>query len=145
MSQPVPAPRQNRWSAPPALIVTCWVLATAALAYTVFSGDPIGRLVTGVATIGLGWYALFVTVARPRLTADAEGVEIRRLTGRRRLPWGTLRISVTASRRLGRTVSQLELDTDNDDDPDGGLVVLGWLDLGTEPEEVARTLRTYRC
>lgn len=141
---PVPEPVHNAWSAPPALVVTAWVLAAAALAYTVFSADPIGRLVTGVGTIGFALFALFGTVARPRLAARPEGIEIRRLLGRQRLDWGSVRISVSSTRRLGRTVSLLELDTDNEDDVDGGLVVLGWLDLGTEPELVAQALRAYR-
>jgi hypothetical protein len=131
------------WSPRPALVAMAWVLAVATLAYTVFSGDPIGRLVTGVATIGLGLAAVFGTVARPRLLADERGVEIRRLLGRQRLAWGTMRISVSSTRRFGRSVSLLELDTDDEEDPDGGLIVLGWLDLGTEPEQVAAALRAY--
>lgn len=127
---------------PSALVWTCWVLAVATLAYTVFSGDPIGRFVTGVATLGFALFALFGTIARPRLRADADGIEIRRLLGRQRLAWGTVRISVSSSRRLGRSVSLLELDTGNDEDVDGGLVVLGWLDLGTEPRLVADALRS---
>src|SRR5215469_291500 len=113
MTEPGSGPVHSAWSVPFALVVTCWVLAVGALGYTVLSSDPIGRLVTGVACAGLGAYALFATVARPRLRADAEGIEIRRLMGRQRLPWGTVRISVTSTKRLGRTVSLLELDTDN--------------------------------
>jgi len=38
-----------------------------------------------------------------------------------------------------------ELDAGDDtEDGDGVLVVLGWLDLGTEPQEVAAVLRAYR-
>ncbi|HEX5407698.1 MAG TPA: PH domain-containing protein [Pseudonocardiaceae bacterium] len=140
MDEPVPP---TAWSPSPALIGTTWVLAVATLAYTVFSSDPIGRLVTGIATIGLIVFALFGTIARPRLAVDADGIEVRRMTGRQRLPWGSVRISVSSTRRLGREVSLLELDTDNEDDPDGGLIVLGWLDLGTEPEQVAAALRSY--
>jgi hypothetical protein len=144
MSSPVPRAARNAWSAPTGLVATAWVLAVGALGYTVFNGDPPGRLVTGVATVGLALFALFGTLARPRLAADADGIEIRRLLGTRRLPWGSVRIRVSSTRRLGRTVSLLELDTGNDEDVDGGLVVLGWLDLGTEPAEVAEVLRTYR-
>jgi hypothetical protein len=140
----MPGSARNAWSAPTGLVIMAWVLAAATLGYTVFSGDPLGRLVTGVATVGLVLFALFGTVARPRLAADADGIEIRRLLGTRRLPWGSVRISVSSTRRLGRTVSLLELDTGNDEDVDGGLVVLGWLDLGTEPETVAEVLRAYR-
>ena len=139
-----PAESPHAWSVRPALVVLAWVLAVVAAAYAVFSGDPIGRFITGVAAAGLLLFALFGTIARPRLAVRADGVEIRTLTGRHHLPWGSMRISVSSTRRFGRRVSLLELDTGNDDDPDGGLIVLGWLDLGTEPETVADTLRTYR-
>lgn len=134
----------HAWSVRPALVTTTWVLAAAALAYAVFAGDPIGRFITGVAAIGLALFALFGTVARPRLAADADGIRVRNLMGSHDLPWGSVRIRVSTTRRFGRTVSLLELDGATDDDPDGGLIVLGWLDLGTEPETVADALRTYR-
>jgi hypothetical protein len=133
----------DTWSTSVGLVVTCWVLAAAALAYTVLSTDPPGRIVTALATIGLAAFALFGTVARPRLAANADGIEIRGLSGRQRLRWGSVRISVSSTRRLGRQVSLLELDTDDEQAADGGLIVLGWLDLGTEPEQVASALRAY--
>jgi hypothetical protein len=45
---------------------------------------------------------------------------------------------VGRTRRLGRQVSTLELDAEDD------LVVLGWLDLGVAPEDVADALRDLR-
>ena len=118
-------------------------LAAAALAYTVFGADTGGRILTAVATIGLAVFALFGTVARPRLSVDADGVEIRRLLGRQRLPWRSVRIRVSSTRRFGRQVSLLELDSDTGAEDDAGLIVLGWLDLGTEPENVAAAIRAY--
>ena len=143
MDDTVPQPSPANWSAPVALVVTTWVLAAAALAYTVFGADTGGRILTAVATIGLAVFALFGTVARPRLSVDADGVEIRRLLGRQRLPWRSVRIRVSSTRRFGRQVSLLELDSDTDDEDDAGLIVLGWLDLGTEPENVAAAIRAY--
>jgi hypothetical protein len=137
-------PAPTTWSIRPALVGWAWVLAVATLAYTVFSSDPPGRVIAALATIGLVLFGVFGTVARPRLSASQDGIEIRRMLGRQHLPWGAVRISVSTTRRLGRTVSLLELDTGNDEDVDGGLVVLGWLDLGTEPEQVADVLRAYR-
>jgi hypothetical protein len=126
-----------------------WVLCVGALAWTILADDPRGRILTAIAAVGLLLFALFGTVARPRLSADLDGIEIRRLGGRQRWAWGAVRISVSSTRRFGRTVSLLELDTgndtaDEDEDDVGGLVVLGWLDLGTEPQEVAAVLRAYR-
>lgn len=114
----------------------------ATLAWTALGDDPRGRILTGVATAGLLLFALFGTVARPRLSANPEGLVIRRLGGRQHWAWGAVRITVSSTRRFGRTVSLLELDSADLDD-DGGLVVLGWLDLGTEPAEVAAVLRSY--
>jgi hypothetical protein len=133
----------NQWSASPGLVGMAWVLAVGTLAYAVFTSDPPGRIVAGLATIGLLAFALFGTIARPRLAIDSDGIEIRRLFGRQRLPWGGVRISVSSTRRFGRSVSLLELDTDNEEDAGGGLIVLGWLDLGTEPQLVADALRAY--
>lgn len=144
MTDTVPQPSTHTWSAPAALVVTTWALAVAAAAYTVFGDDPRGRILTAVATAGLVVFALFGTIARPRLTVDADGVEIRRLLGRQRLPWKQVRIKVSSTRRLGRQVSLLELDTvGGDEDDEGALIVLGWLDLGTEPEAVAAAIRSY--
>ena len=142
MSEPESG-KSHAWAPPPALVGMAWVLAVAALAWTVFGDDPRGRILTALATLGLLLFALFGTVARPRLAADADGVEIRRLLGRQRWTWGAVRITVSSTRRFGRTVHLLELDSADTDD-EGGLVVLGWLDLGTEPAEVAAVLRTYR-
>lgn len=135
-------PTTHAWAPPIALVGTTWVLAAAALAYTLLGADTGGRILTAVATVGLALFALLGTVARPRLAVDADGVEIRRLMGRQRLPWRSVRISVSTTRRLGRQVSLLELDATDEHD-EGALVVLGWLDLGTEPETVAAAIRSY--
>jgi hypothetical protein len=135
----------HTWASPPALVGMAWVLCVGALAWTILADDPRGRILTAIAAAGLLLFALFGTVARPRLSADTDGIEIRRLGGRQRWAWGAVRISVSSTRRFGRTVSLLELDAgDDSEDGDGALVVLGWLDLGTEPEEVAAVLRAYR-
>lgn len=135
----------SAWSPSPALVGMAWVLAAAALAATVFSGPPTGRFLTGVAALALLLFALFGTVARPRLSADADGLTVRRLFGRRTWPWGSVRITVSSTRRFGRQVSLLELEGHDRDDEDGEtLVVLGWLDLGTEPAGVADALRARR-
>lgn len=132
------------WSPAAGLVALAWVLAVAALGWTAFASDPGGRILTGLASVGLLLFALFGTIARPRLAATAEGVEIRRLLGRQSWPWRSVRINVTVTRRFGRKVSMLELESEpTNADDDGTLVVLGWLDLGTEPEEVAAALRSY--
>jgi hypothetical protein len=58
-------------------------------------------------------------------------------------------VRVRETRRLGVRSRTLELDTAAGPDDDGVLVVLARRELGTDPDEVARTLRaldpTGRC
>jgi hypothetical protein len=131
------------WSPKPALVTFGWLLAVAALAVTVFTATPEGRILGALATIGLALYALFGTLARPRLAADHDGLVVRRLGGERRWAWSEVRIQVTRSRRFGRSQALLELDA-LDEEGGENLVVLGWLDLGTDADEVADALRELR-
>ena len=138
-----PVREAAEWSPRPVVVALGWVLALAALAWTVFGGQAAGRLLTGVATIALIVLALHGSVARPRLRADAGGLAVRRLSGTLRWPWSTVLIRVTRTRRLGREVALLELDGPAEDGAEQ-LVVLGRLDLGVEPDEVADVLRGLR-
>ncbi|HEX4222098.1 MAG TPA: PH domain-containing protein [Pseudonocardiaceae bacterium] len=135
--------RQAQWSPRPALVVIGWLAALALLATTVFSGLPETRLFTGVATIAFVLAAGYGTLLRPKLHADADGMVVRLLNGRLHLPWHSTRISVARTRRLGRTVALLELDG-RDDLGEEQLVVLGWLELGTDPDDVLEVLRALR-
>jgi hypothetical protein len=128
------------WSPKPALVVWGWVLAVALLALAVAENAPEGRILAGIGTLAAGLFALFGTVARPRLRADGEGVAIRRLGGSAQWRWPQLTIRISRTRRLGRESSLLELDA-VDEDGDEHLIVLGWLDLGADPADVAAALR----
>lgn len=105
--------------------------------------DTPGRVLVGTATVALLLLVAHDLRARPRLSAEPDGVVVRSWTGSRHLPWVRLRIRVRVSRRLGVSGRTLELDTDSGPhDDDGVLVVLGRRDLGVDPEVVARALRT---
>lgn len=131
----------DKWAPRPILVGLAWVLTAASLAWTVFFGESAaGRLLTGLATAGLGLLALSGTLARPTLTAADHGVVVRRLTRRQSWPWATLDVRVIRTRRLGRQTSLLCLDG-LDADGVERFAVLGWLDLGTQPELVAAALR----
>lgn len=136
---PTPAPGTT-WSPRPGLVGLAWLAAAVSLAGTVLGGQSAGRLLTGVATIGLALLALHGTMARPRLRADADGITVRQLFGSQRWPWRTVLIKVTNTRRFGRNSYLLELDGE-DVDGVSRLAVLGQLDLGGSPEDVAATLR----
>ena len=103
--------------------------------------DPAGRVLVGAGALLLLGLAARDVVARPRLTAGPDGVDVRTWARGRHLPWPGLRVRVRESRRLGMRSRTLELDTASGPDDDGVLVVLGRRDLGADPDEVARALR----
>lgn len=103
--------------------------------------DAPGRLLVGTGALLLLALGTRDLVARPRLAAGPDGVEVRSWTGRRQLPWHGLRVAVRENRRLGMRSRTLELDTSAGPHDDGVLVVLGRRDLGADPAEVARALR----
>ena len=103
--------------------------------------DSAGRVLVGAGALLLLGLAARDLMARPRLTAGPDGVDVRTWTRGRHLPWPGLRVRVRESRRLGMRSRTLELDTASGPDDDGVLVVLGRRDLGADPDEVARALR----
>ncbi len=111
------------------------------LAVAVLLVDTTGRVLVGAAALLVLAIALRDAVARPRLTAGPDGVDVRTWIRRRHLPWPGLRIQVRETRRFGVRSRTLELDTAAGPDDDGGvLVVLGRRDLGADPGTVARAL-----
>ena len=129
-----------QWSPRPAQTVVLGLLGLA-LALTVLVLDAPGRILVGTAALLVLALAVRDLVARPRLSAGPDGVQVRSWSTRRHMPWPLLRIRVRASRRLGVTSRALELDTAAGPDDEGVLVLLGRRDLGADPEEVARALR----
>jgi PH (Pleckstrin Homology) domain-containing protein len=128
----------HSWAPRAPLIGLAWVLAAAATAWVIFTDDLPGRVLLSVAAIGLVMLALFGTVARPRLIADAAGVTVRGLTGRRHWSWAEVNVRLVHTRRLGREMATVELDAEDD------LVVLGWFDLGADPVDVVDAIRALR-
>ena len=106
--------------------------------------DPLGRVLVGAAAVLLLALAVRDRLLRPRLAAGPARVAVRRLTGTTELPWARLQVRVRDSRRFGLRSRLLELDTAAGPDDDGDLVLLGRRDLGADPGEVARVLRTLR-
>ncbi len=136
------------WSPTPALIAVLWLGTVAAGTWCgllIASGaDPAGRLLAGLAAVGLLGWAVFGTRARPRLQADAGGVTVGGLMRPRHHPWPlVLDVRVHRVRRWGRDSSLLEIETRT---ADGGerLLVFGRLDLGEDPEDVVDELLARR-
>lgn len=98
--------------------------------------DLPGRVLTGVAALGLLAFAIFSWRARPKLAITDDGLVVRgwwRTQVLRRADITLIRI--TEFRRIGRTTRLLEVDT-----TDGRLVVFTRWDLGTNPLEVLDAL-----
>ncbi len=112
------------------------------LALAVLLVDAPGRVLVGAAALLVLAVAVRDLVARPRLAAGPDGVEVRTWTTRRHLPWPGLRVRVREVRRFGMRGRTLELDSAAGPDDDGVLVVLGRRDLGADPQEVALAIHT---
>lgn len=104
---------------------------------TALSGDRPGTLLLGIGMLALTGAAVHGTFVRPRLAAYRWGVCIRTLGGTQRAPWPRVRVGLITTRRLGRDVPMLELETEE-------LVVFGWIELGTDPRDVHDVLLTLR-
>ena len=139
------APRE--WSPAAGLVVCGWVARWRRRPGSCCLGrprpDPAGRLLAGVAAVGLRGRA-FGTRARPRLRADPDGLTVGGLSRARHYPWPLVQdVRVLQVRRLGRRSSLLELDTVTADG-DERLLVFGRLDLAEDPEDVAPQVLALR-
>ena len=131
-------PDLAQWSPRPvetalAILAGLVVLLLALLA------DPGGRLLLGVAALGLLAVGVADVLLRPRLAADRAGIRVRTLVSRHHLPWSAIgRVEVDEHTRYGLTSRTLELEA-------GELfVVLGKRTLGADPRDVADTLARLR-
>ncbi|MEV0082470.1 PH domain-containing protein [Saccharopolyspora sp. NPDC050642] len=128
----------RQWSTPTGLVSCGWALAAAAALWWLLAEEAVDRLFIGVLVLALAAVSAHGSICRPRLRADAEGITVRTLLGRRHWPWPAVTVRVRQDRRLGRTVRTLELDADPQ------LIVLTRLDLGADPQDVADELRGLR-
>lgn len=129
-----------QWSPRRAQVVVLLVTGLALAGAAVFL-DAAGRVLVGTAAVLALGLALRDGLARPRLSAGPDGVQVRTWTARRHLPWRRLQVRVRTTRRLGLRGTALELDTAAGPDDDGVLILLGRWDLGADPADVARALR----
>jgi hypothetical protein len=129
-----------QWS-PRRTQVVVLVLVGLVLALAAVFLDAAGRVLVGTAALVALLLAARDGVARPRLSAGPDGVDVRTWTARRHLPWRRLQVRVRTTRRLGLRGTALELDTAAGPDDEGVLIVLGRWDLGADPVDVARALR----
>ena len=125
------------WGPRPAAIAAVAVAGLAmAAAFAALASDPPGRILSGIAAVGLLVFAAGSWRAQPKLALSGDGLVYRGwITSRRleRADVDTLR--TTEFRRLGRKVRLLEIDA-----IDGTLLVLSRWDLGTDPASVFEAL-----
>jgi Bacterial PH domain len=109
------------------------ILATAAV--TLITDAP-GRILVGIAGLGLILFASMSWRARPKLAISDDGLRIRGWARTHLLRRGDIKIvRITEFRRLARKVRLLEIDTTDD-----RLLVFTRWDLGTDPVDVLDAL-----
>lgn len=134
------------WSPPFAITVITLVLGLAAGTAAALGAteDKAGRLLLGLAAVVLLGLTAHGALARPRLAADGSTVTVRGMLNRHSWSWDSVRVDVRYTRRLGRRQVTLELDGVDAEGVER-LAVLGRLELGADPEEVAAELSTLRA
>jgi hypothetical protein len=136
--EPAPTSTSAAWSPRPVETAVA-VLGGLILLLLALLADPAGRLLLGVAALGLLTVAGADLLLRPRLAADLTGVQVRTLATRKRLPWSAVqRVDVDEHTRHGLTSRTLELEAGE------LLVVLSKRTLGADPRDVADALARIR-
>lgn len=131
----------NQWGPPVAGIIAVAVAGIAMALWCVSPAtDPPGRILSGIAAIGLLVFAAGSWRARPRLEITADGLVYRGWLGTETLdPADIDLIRITEFRRWGRKVRLLEIDRAGEDAADRLLVLSRW-DLGGDPLAVLDAL-----
>jgi Bacterial PH domain len=129
--------QQTQWSPRTPGIAACAaigaIMATAAV--TIVTDVP-GRLLAGIAAVGLLAFASLSWRARPKLAITADGLEVRGWFRTQLLTRADIAsVRITEFRRIARKVRLLELDTADDQ-----LLVFTRWDLGTDPIDVLDAL-----
>ena len=107
----------------------------AAAAVTLITDAP-GRVLAGIAAVGLLTFATLSWRARPKLAITGDGLAIRGWLRTQILPRADIAlIRITEFRRIARKVRLLEIDTTDD-----RLQVFTRWDLGTDPLNVLDAL-----
>ncbi len=141
----------NQWGPPSAAIIALGSAGLVMALGCALATDPPGRILAGIAAIGLLVFAAGSWRARPRLAITAEGLVYRGWVRTRTLSRADIDlIRITEFRRWGRKVRLLEIDIkdiaagpdgpDGADREDGQLLVLSRWDLGGDPLDVLDAL-----
>ncbi len=129
--------QQTNWAPQPAGVAALGIGGIVmAIACVMLITDTPGRVLTGVAAVGLLVFATNSWLARPKLAITDGGLAVRGWRGVTTLPKSEIaNIRITEFRRLGRRARMLEIDTVDD-----RLRVFTRWDLGTDPLAVLDAL-----
>lgn len=129
--------QQTEWSPPTLGIAACGIFGLIlAIAAVTMITDPPGRVLVGIAAVGLVVFASQSWRARPKLAISDDGLLTRGWLRTNLLRRSDIKlIRITEFRRLARKVRLLEIDTTDD-----RLLVFTRWDLGTDPLEVLDAL-----
>lgn len=129
--------QQTQWGPTTGSIAVIGLLGLflATTAVTAVTDLP-GRLLIGLASVGLIAFAILSWRARPKLAISDAGLVIRGWWRTQVVPRSAIKlIRITEFRRLARTVKLLEIDTHDD-----RLLIFTRWDLGTDPLTVLDAL-----
>jgi Bacterial PH domain len=129
--------QQTQWEPSTAGIAGCGVAGIVmAIACVTLITDLPGRILTGIAAVGLILFASVSWRARPKLAITSDGLVVRGWWRTQLLRRPDIKIvRITEFRRIGRKVRLLEIDT-----ADERLLILSRWDLGADPLEVLDAL-----
>jgi hypothetical protein len=129
--------QQTHWSPRTPGIAACAAIgAIMATASVTIVTDAPGRLLAGIAAVGLLAFASLSWRARPKLAITAAGLEVRGWFRTQVLTRADITsVRITEFRRIARKIRLLELDTADDQ-----LLVFTRWDLGTDPIDVLDAL-----
>jgi hypothetical protein len=129
--------QQTEWSPPAIGIAACGVFGLIlAIATVTLITDAPGRILVGIAAVGLVVFASLSWRARPKLAISDDGLVIRGWSRIKLLRRSDIKIiRITEFRRIARKVRLLEIDTTDD-----RLLVFTRWDLGTDPLNVLDAL-----
>jgi len=129
--------QQTQWEPHKAGIAGCGAAGILmAIAGVTLVTDPPGRVLAGVAAVGLILFAGMSWHARPKLAITPAGLVLRGWFRTQVLQHPDIKIiRIIEFRRYGRKVRLLEVET-----ADGDLVLFSRWDLGTDPVDVLDAL-----
>ena len=129
------------WGFQPLLVAVAGLAAALAAVLGLLLRGSEDRLVAWVAAAVLALAALAAWSMRRRLEIDPNGFVVRGPLGARRYRWSQVSsIAAPTRRRRGLTSVSVEIELLDD-----SLIVLGRLELGTDPAAVAATLLACRA